>query len=187
MGEILAFIIKLVFNFVSFLVLFRFLLQCVKVNFFHPMVQLLVRVTNPIVLPVRRITPVFSSWDWSCLVVVILAGLIKHLLLLLVLRYAISPLIVVGLILLEILQDLLTIYFYSIIFVAICSWFRASPNARIVLDILERLTNPLMKVFKFSVHYRSIDFKPMIVLFIIMLLQSGLYIVKNYLLTLNLG
>ncbi len=184
---ILEFIIKLVFNLVSFLILLRFLLQCVKINFFHPMIQMLVRVTNPLVLPVRRITPVFSSWDWSCIVVVLLAGLIKYLLIMLITRVALSPLIVVGLIFIEILQDILTIYFYAMIFVAICSWFRDSPNARIVLDILEKLTNPVTRLLKISVRYRNIDFKPMIVLGIIVLLQSGLYIVKNVLLHWHVG
>lgn len=184
---ILEFIIKLVFNCVSFLVLLRFLLQCVKVNFFHPMVQMLVRITNPLVLPVRRITPVFSSWDWSCIIVVVLAGLVKYLLFMALDRVAMAPLIVLGMILIEILQDILTIYFYALIFVAICSWFRESPNARIVLDILGRLTNPLMRLLKFNIRYRNIDFKPMVLLFVIMLVQSGLYIVKGFLMGLNLG
>lgn len=184
---ILVFIIKLVFNCVSLLVLLRFLLQCVKVNFFHPVVQILVRVTNPIVLPVRRITPVFSSWDWSCIIVVIIAGLIKYLLLMALDRIAMAPLIVLGVVLIEILQDILTIYFYALIFVAICSWFRESPNARIVLDILGRLTNPIMRLLKFNIRYRTIDFKPMIVLFVILLVQSGLQIVKGFLMGLNLG
>ncbi len=184
---ILEFIIKLAFNLVSFLILLRFLLQCVKVNFFHPMIQLLVRVTNPIVLPVRRITPVFSSWDWSCIVVVVLAGLIKYLFIMLVTQVALSPLIVVGLVLIEILQDILTIYFYALIFVAICSWFRDSPNARIALDILEKLTNPVTRLLKISVRYKNIDFKPMIILGIIVLLQSGLYIVKNVLMHWHVG
>ncbi|GAA5098124.1 YggT family protein [Wohlfahrtiimonas larvae] len=184
---ILGFIIKLVFNCVSLLVLLRFLLQCVKVNFFHPIVQILVRVTNPIILPVRRITPVFSSWDWSCIIVVIIAGLIKYLLLMALDRIAMAPLIVLGMILIEILQDILTIYFYALVFVAICSWFRESPNARIVLDILGKLTNPIMKLLKFNLRYRNIDFKPMIMLLIIMLIQSGLYIIKSFLMSLNLG
>lgn len=181
------FIIKLVFNCVSLLVLLRFLLQCVKVNFFHPLVQMLVRVTNPIVLPVRRVTPVFSSWDWSCIVVAMAAGVIKYLLLMLIWHMALSPLVVVGMVVIDILQDILTLYFYAVIFVAICSWFRASPNARVVLDILEKLTNPLMRILKFNVRYRGIDFKPMIVLFIIMMVQSGLYIVKTFLANLNIG
>ncbi|WP_018122268.1 YggT family protein [Wohlfahrtiimonas chitiniclastica] len=182
MTGLLEFIIKLVFNCISFLVLLRFLLQCVKVNFFHPMIQILVRITNPIVLPVRRITPVFSSWDWSCMVVVLLAGIIKYVLIMLLMRLALSPLIVLGLILIEIIQDILTIYFYAIIGVSLCSWFRESPNARIVLDVLGRLTAPLMLLFNFTLRYRNIDFKPMVVLLAIMLVQSGLYIVKSFLL-----
>lgn len=184
---ILEFIIKLVFNCISFLIILRFLLQCVKANFFHPMIQMLVRVTNPIILPVRRITPVFSSWDWSCIVVIVLAGLIKYLLIMLITQEAMSPLIVVGLIFVEILQDILTIYFYSIVFVAICSWFRESPKARIVLAILEKLTHPVMKLLKFSAVYRGIDFKPMIALGLIVLLQSGLYIVKLFIMNSNVG
>lgn len=187
LAGILEFIIKLIFNCISFLVLLRFLLQCVKVNFFHPMVQMLVRVTNPIVLPVRRITPVFSSWDWSCIIVVLLSGIIKYVLIMMISRFAMSPLLVIGLVLLEILQDILTIYFYAIIGVALCSWFRESPNARVVLDILGRLTNPLMRLFKFTITYRRIDFKPMVMLLIITLVQSGLYIVKSVLMTWGLG
>ena len=97
-------------------------------------------------------------------------------------RLALSPLIVLGLILIEIIQDILTIYFYAIIGVSLCSWFRESPNARIVLDVLGRLTAPLMRLFNFTLRYRNIDFKPMVVLLAIMLVQSGLYIVKSFLL-----
>lgn len=184
-SSILEFFINLAFNLVSFLVLLRFLLQCVKANFFHPMIQILVKVTNPIVLPVRRITPVFSSWDWSCIVVVVLASIIKFVLIMILSRTTYTPLVVIGLTFINILQDILTIYFYAIIGASLCSWFSGAPNARIALDILGRLTNPIMRLFKFSIRYRNIDFKPMVVLFAILLIESGLYIVATFVKNLN--
>ena len=52
-----VFLIQTVFGFYILAVMLRFLLQCVRADFYNPLVQFLVRITNPPLLPLRRIIP----------------------------------------------------------------------------------------------------------------------------------
>ncbi len=176
----MQFLINLIFSTVSFLILLRFMLQCVKANFYHPLVQMLVKITNPILLPVRRITPIIGRWDWSCILLVVIVGLIKYVLLMLVTRIPLSPLIVIGLIFIDILKEILTIYFYAFIGMALCSWFQGSPNAMILMDLIGKLTHPILSHLKFNLIYKRIDFKPLVILFAILLLQGVLNIIYDF-------
>jgi hypothetical protein len=60
----LVFLIQTVFGFYILAVMLRFLLQWVRADFYNPLVQFLVRITNPPLLPLRRIVPVIGGWIW---------------------------------------------------------------------------------------------------------------------------
>ena len=56
------------FRFYILAVMLRFLLQCVRADFYNPLVQFLVRITNPLLLPLRRFVPGYRGLDLASVV-----------------------------------------------------------------------------------------------------------------------
>jgi YggT family protein len=64
----LLFLMSFIFNFFQFCVLMRFLLQVVKADFRNPFCQFLIKMTSPILHPLRKIIPGFYGIDLAALV-----------------------------------------------------------------------------------------------------------------------
>ena len=46
----------------------RFLLQLVRADFYNPLSQMIVKFTNPLLIPLRRVIPGFGGLDMASLV-----------------------------------------------------------------------------------------------------------------------
>jgi YggT family protein len=63
------------------LVIVRVLLSWVpSVDYRHPLISLIVRMTDPILLPVRRILPPIGGFDLSPIIAILLLNLVQRLL-----------------------------------------------------------------------------------------------------------
>ena len=75
MNEIVVYLIQTLLSLFLLAVLLRFLLQLVRADFYNPISQFLAKVTNPIILPLRKIIPSYASLDLSSLLVALLLQL----------------------------------------------------------------------------------------------------------------
>ncbi|MEM6575596.1 MAG: YggT family protein, partial [Pseudomonadota bacterium] len=75
-GNAGVFLVNLVFGFFIAVLLLRVLLQLVRANFFNPVCQFLVKITNPVLMPLRRIIP---NWGRVELSAILLAWVLKSL------------------------------------------------------------------------------------------------------------
>lgn len=176
--NILEFIIEIAYSFAIIFILLRFLLQLAKANFYHPIVQSIVKVTNPIILPIRKITPIIGGADWACIAAAIVITIIKYVLLMLLKVMApISPLILAGVVVLEVLRNIIYIYLFAYIIQAISSWIGTSPRQTIFLSLLEKLTQPINKRVPFKLQAGMMDFRPMV---IVLALFLGLRIISYF-------
>ena len=66
------FLINTLFSLYIMAVLLRFLLAIVRADFYNPVSQFLVKVTNPPLLPMRRIIPSAGRIDTSALLLMLL-------------------------------------------------------------------------------------------------------------------
>lgn len=163
-SNILEFIIEIAYSFAIIFVLLRFLLQLVKANFYHPIIQSIVKLTNPIILPIRKITPIIGRADWSCIVAAAILTIVKYILLMLLgVITPISPLAIIGIIAIEIAKNTIYIYLFAFIIQAISSWIGSSPRQSVFLSLLTQLTNPLIKRFPFKLQVGMMDFRPMVI------------------------
>ena len=71
------FLIQTLFGFYILAVMLRFLLQCVRADFYNPLVQFLVRITNPLLVPLRRIVPGYRGWDLASIVLAFTLQLVE--------------------------------------------------------------------------------------------------------------
>ncbi|MDP3365837.1 MAG: YggT family protein, partial [Pseudomonas sp.] len=74
--EALIYIIQTLGSLYLLIVLLRFILQLVRADFYNPLSQFIVKATQPLVTPLRRIIPGFAGLDLASLVLAILVQLL---------------------------------------------------------------------------------------------------------------
>ena len=148
-SEILSFLIRSVGGIYLWAILLRFLLQLARADFYNPISQVLVRVTNPLVKPLRRIVPGFFGVDMASLVLAILVKLLMILALFVLQRGTtdFDVLLAVPYALLGVAIAILNIYFLTMIATIILSWVAAgSYNPAVVL--IQQIAEPIMAPFR---------------------------------------
>jgi YggT family protein len=139
----LEFLITTLFSLYILAVMLRFLLGAVRADFYNPVSQFLVRITNPILAPMRKIIPSAGKYDTAALVLMLLLQL-TSLILLVLLRG--SSLSIVGLLLFaiaELVLLLINIFIFSIVVQVILSWVNPGTYTP-VGALLYSLTNPVL-------------------------------------------
>jgi YggT family protein len=139
------FLINAVFDSYVFLLLVRVILAAMRANYFNPVTQFVVKLTQPLVGPLRRVIPNFRNLEVSTLLLAVLFEFIKYGLLILLLQ--LSPRIE-GLVLLttaDLLRAFLDIFFYAILIQAVFSWVQQGYSP--VNELLMKITAPVLAPF----------------------------------------
>lgn len=176
------FLIQTLFGFYILAVMLRFLLQCVRADFYNPLVQFLVRITNPLLLPLRRIVPGYKGLDVASLVLAFILQFLEVSLVTLLLGRDAG---IGGLLLLaagELFKLLINIYLWGLIIQAILSWVNPDPYHP-AARLLGQLTAPLLRPVRCLLPpIAGVDLSPMLVIvgmvFVSLLLQDllGLWV-----------
>lgn len=128
-------------------VMLRLLLQWVRADFYNPVCQFLVKVTNPALLPLRRVIPLIGRLDTAS-VVLMLA--LEFLGVWIVSRIGSAPLSPAGIALLSVTKLLATVlvtYFFLIIANVLLSWV-AGRAQHPVVPLVYQLTEPVLRPFR---------------------------------------
>jgi YggT family protein len=141
------FIVETLLSLVFFVFLLRLLLQLARANFRDPIPQAIVKLTNPLILPLRRVLPPVRKLDTASIVAVALVALAEVAVLAL-LRGAGLPdaLEWLRLAVLVIVRSTLWIYFYAIVLYALLSLFGAG-GVSPVQSTLSALCEPVLRPF----------------------------------------
>ena len=155
------------------LVMLRFLLQWVRADFYNPISQIIVKLTNPPLKPLRRVIPGYAGIDWPCIVLLLLVQWLELFLLTLIFTGHVPT--IMALLVLSIahlLQLYIYVYIFFITVVVLISWI--NPGAYNPLTVLiYQLTNPVLsKIRKRLPDTGGLDFSPMVVLLAGFLLLS---------------
>ena len=71
------FLINTIFDLYLMVVLLRVWLQWARADFYNPMSQMVVKVTNPLVIPLRRIIPGFGGLDMASVLLALIIAFAK--------------------------------------------------------------------------------------------------------------
>lgn len=130
-------------------ILLRLLLQWVRADFYNPLCQFLVKVTNPVVIPFRRIIPSIGPVDTASIVVMILLQAIGVFLITRLGTVDMSPLQVFIYAGIKLLMMVLITYMILILVSVVLSWFgqRAQhPIIPLIYQLTEPVLRPIRKV-----------------------------------------
>ena len=70
------FVIQTLGSLYLLIVLLRFILQLVRANFYNPLCQFIVKATQPLLKPLRRVIPSLFGLDMSSLVLALIVALV---------------------------------------------------------------------------------------------------------------
>jgi YggT family protein len=131
-------------------VLLRLLLQWTRADFRNPLCQAVVKITNPIILPLRRVLPPIGKVDTASVVAVILVAALKVAALYALGEMGMPPaLLWVRLVLMELARMLLWTYFYAIVLYALLSMIAPggySPLQSVLAGLCEPVLRPLRRI-----------------------------------------
>lgn len=149
------------------LFLLRFLLEQTRSDFRNPVSQVIVRVTNPIVMPLRRVVPGLGGMDVASLVAAFAAQVLVLVLEAFVFRGGALP--GIGALLLRTVIELilLMLYLYTLLVFlrVILSWVSPDPRSSPVVGIVYSLTEPVMAPFRRIIPpIGGLDLSPIVVL-----------------------
>ena len=175
LNEIFIYLLQTLLSLYLLAMLLRFLLQLVRADFYNPICQFLVKVTNPLVIPLRRVVPGLGGIDLSSLLLSILiqlAGIV-----ILILLYG-APLPGVVLLLLwsalGVIGLLVNIYFFALLAMIILSWVAPGSNHPAIY-LLHQITEPVMAPFRKALPpMGGMDFSPILVFILINVIQIAL-------------
>jgi YggT family protein len=158
----LIFIVETLLSLALFVFLLRLLLQWARADFRNPIAQAVVRITNPIVLPLRRILPPIGKLDTaSAVAVLIVATIDVAIVFALTNVFVPDPLAWVRAVAFEILRTTLSAYFYAILLYAVLSMI-APGGYSPVQSLLASLCEPVLRPFRRIIPpIANIDFSPL--------------------------
>jgi YggT family protein len=137
------FLVSVLFNLYLMVVLLRLWLQLARADFYNPFSQFVVKATQPIVAPLRRVLPSLGSLDTATLVLAILVAMAKVVVLTLMLGGGgFNPLSVFTTSLLIVVKESLSLMFWVLILRAILSWISQGRNPMEL--VLHQLTEPFL-------------------------------------------
>lgn len=165
----LIYLIETLFFLYTLAVMLRFLLQWVRADFFNPVSRFIVKITNPPLVPLRRIIPSIGGVDTASVVLLLLLAAIKVVLLYAIGGFLITPMTVLPHAVADLIALFLNIYLVSIIIQALLSWV-APHQYNPVSVLLYQLNEPLLRpVRRLLPPIEGFDFSPLVVILIIQL------------------
>ncbi len=160
----LVFLIQTLFGLYTAVVAIRFLLQWARADFYNPISQFVVRVTTPVLRPLRQLIPGYGGMDVAALVLVWLLISVELAILALLLGVSIFPLAAFAWAIPGVVELFINLFLFTILLRVILSWVNPDPYNPVVA-LLERLTDPVMRPAQRWIRPISgIDLSPMLVL-----------------------
>ena len=157
----LIYIIQTLLRLALYVVLLRLFLQWSRADFRNPICQAIVRLTNPLIVPLRRILPPVGKVDTASVVAVILVAIVEMVIVTSLAGISLDPLLVLRAAALEILSTTLWLYFYAIFLYALLSM--VAPGGYTPLhSLLTALCEPVLAPFRrFIPPLGGIDLSPL--------------------------
>jgi YggT family protein len=140
----LEFLISTLFSLYILAVMLRFLLGMVRADFYNPISQFLVKITNPLLIPLRKIIPGAGKIDVAAIILMVILQLIM-LAIIVALRGVTPPLLTLLVTAIGQLVILaINVFLFAIIVQVIISWINPG-SYNPVNGLLNSLTAPVMR------------------------------------------
>lgn len=170
MNEAFYFLMDTLFTIALMIVMLRLWLQLVRADFYNPLSQFVVKATNPLIVPLRRIIPSIGPLDTSSLLLALMVAAAKVVTIQLLLAGQINPGATVVGALVVFIKEAFSLLFWVIVIRAIMSWFSQGRNP--MEHLLHQLTEPLLSpIRRFIPPMGGLDLSVVVLLVALQFLQ----------------
>lgn len=174
MADAVFFLLKTITQLYLLTFLIRFVLQWVRADFYNPLSQFIVRVTNPLVIPVRRIVPSAGGIDLATVLLLLALEAVFTWILMVFVGAAVPPVTFALLVVLRLVA--MTIMFYTIVILvyAILSFVgpgQATPLSLLLGQIVLPVLGPFRRILP---PVGGLDLSPLVVLILLQAVHVAL-------------
>jgi len=167
----LFFLINTLFELYMGALLLRVLLQWVKADFYNPLSQVVWKLTNPPVQPLRKLVPRYRNIDTATLLVLLMVACVYIALVGWMFSVGVAPLALIWFAALKCVALTIGLYTLSLFAQAILSWMGPGGNNP-AASILWSLNEPLLKpIRRFIPTMAGMDFSPLVVILALQVLS----------------
>lgn len=164
-GNAGSFLVDTIVGLYILAVMLRFLLQWVRADFYNPVSQFLVAVTNPPLMFLRKFIPSLPGIDTASIVLLLILGVAKIYLIAWIAgftpQFSGALILAIG----ELLQLVVHIFIFTMLIRIVLSWIQpAGHGTNPVLNLITQLTEPLMAPARRIIPpFGGLDISPIIV------------------------
>ena len=141
--QAINFLVDFIFEALVVVLILRVWLQLVRADFYSPLSQFIVKVTNPMVLPCRRVIPSIGALDTATLVLAFGFSSLKFIIIPLINGAGFEPITSMYLGFIALIKQTGVLLFMLMLAMAIMSWVVQGFNP--TLAIFHQLTEPFLK------------------------------------------
>lgn len=152
----LGFILGTLLNLYATVVAIRFVMQVVRADYYNPLAQAIVKITDPLLVPMRRIIPSIKRYDTASLLLCFVV-LLGKLLVFKALSLGVAPSMGTGILasqlplismvfiaLLDVIHQLFNVFIFALIIMAIMSWFPGG-TGNPAYGLASSISNPVLQ------------------------------------------
>lgn len=177
----IIYLIRILFEFYLLAIMLRFLLQWIHADFYNPISQFIVKITNPPLIPLRKLIPGIGGIDLAALILLLIIALIQLLLISTLSGYMPTALKLITLSIADLIELFLNIYFFTILIQVVLSWVAPHQHNPVTI-LIHQLNEPLMRPLRQILPpMGAFDFSPIIAIVLIqiskMILLPPLYMI----------
>ncbi len=177
MTQAIYFIVKTLVQLYLLLLLLRFWLPVLRADFRNPIAQGILRITSPLVIPVRRFISPIGRLDTSTILVAFALEFLLVLVLLALRGLNVGTLPIAITAILELAIQSLNLFFFVILIKVVLSWV-APQNYNPIIALLNTMAEPVLSPFRRIIPaIGGFDISPIIV---IVLLKAAEIILQTY-------
>ncbi len=166
----LTFLISTALELNTMVMLLRIWMQWARCDFYNPLAQFVVKATQPVVGPLRRIIPSMGPIDTASLLMAFVLSLIKSMVLFMVITF--QPIIWIAALLI-LIKTIGLLIFWVLLVMALMSWISRgrSPVEYVLIQLTEPLLSPIRRMLPAM---GGIDFSPMVLVLLLYVLNMGM-------------
>lgn len=174
LAQAAAYLVQMFLGLYVVTILVRFLMQVSRADYYNPISQAIVKVTDPAIRPLRRLLPSLRGVNFATLFVAYCVQLVAVILVMTLHGYVpFSPLYLAW-VLVGLFSIILKFYFWALVVLVIASWIAPQSNHP-ALMLVHQLTEPLCApARKLVPPMGGLDFS-------IILVFAAIYVIDNYL------
>lgn len=157
------FLVNTLFDLYLMVVLLRVWLQVARADFYNPFSQFIIKATQPVVAPLRRVIPSLGGWDIATIIFALVVAALKVVALSLLIGAVLNPIVVIISSFIILITSVFKLLFWVLILRAILSWISRGHNP--IEAVMIQLTEPLLApIRRFMPAMGGLDLSMLVVL-----------------------